>query len=266
MVLAEQEDKIAKAANRGLQQLKEIAEQIEGKQFENAKLNEQITEKRSELKDLDEQIVAAVEIPPRPQLPPPLPPDEPRPTREHRPYTREEEKALAKAQKQWDKDHSKGGKRWTEEQEHAAETARKIKAGQNWDERHQPLIAAKKIIAKNASKEREFSAREHELAARERQAQQVQQQIQAELERGRAEVERAKHALEKREQERKIEVAREVQEQLARTDKFQRLMATSAEWDKRMETLYKGADKRNEKQFEDKVKAVQQKQKGVMER
>lgn len=259
MVLAEQEDKIAKAANRGLQQLKEIAEQIEDKQFENAKLNEQIADKRSELKDLDEQIVAALEIPPRPQLPPPLPPDEPRPMREHRPYTREEEKELTKAQKQWDKDHSKGGKRWTEEQEHAAETARKVKEGQAWDERHQPLVAAKNVISKNASKERE-------LAARERQTQQAQQQIQAELERGRAENEKAKRALDKREQELDVreqeldvEVARKAQERLAQTDKYQQLMTASAERKQRMDIFYKGKNKSNQKAFDEKVKAMRQK-------
>lgn len=95
---------------------------------------------------------------------------------------------------------------------------------------------------------------------------QAQQQNQAEQERGRSENERTKRALDKREQDMDIEVARQVQEQLARTDKYQQLMQTSAEWDKRMATLYKGADKHNEKQFEDKVKAVQQKQKGVIER
>lgn len=204
-------------------------------------------DKLNEIKEeIDIKTVELTNIPPRPQLPPPLPPDEPRPAREHRPYTREEEKELTKAQKQYDKDHSKGGERWTQEQQYEAAKQQALKSQADYDELYQPIAAAKNVIAK-------YQAKAHELAARERQIQQAQQQNQAELERGRAENEKAKRALAKREQDMDIEVERRTQERLALTDKYQQLMQTSTEWDKRMATLYKGADKQNEKAFKDKV-------------
>ena len=198
----------------------------------------------------DSRVVELSSIPPQPQLPPPLPPDEPRPMREHRAYDRQEERELAKAQKSYDKAHKKGGERWNAEQQHQAATEQARKAQAEWDEQHQLTTAAKNAMAKAADKERE-------LATRERQLQQAQQQVQAELERGRAEVEKGKRANDKRSREIDIEVGRRVQEELARTDKYQRFMATSAEWDKRMQMLYHGTDKRNEKAFENKVKALQ---------
>lgn len=198
----------------------------------------------------DSRVVELSSIPPRPQLPPPLPPDEPRPMREHRPYSREEERELAKAQKSYDKAHKKGGERWNAEQQHQAATEQARKAQAEWAEQYQPLTAAKNVMAKAADKERE-------LATRERQLQQAHQQVQAELERGRAEVERGKRANDKRSREMDVEVGRRVQEELARADKYQRFMATSAEFDKRLEMLYKGADKRNQKAFNEKVKALQ---------
>ncbi len=223
---------------------------------ENVELREQKVELEKQIKDVDEQIIAQIEIPQRPQLPPPLPPDEPRPKREHRPYTRAEEKEFAKAQKDWDKDHSKGGERWTEEQKHAAETASKVKEQAEFDELYPPIAAAKNVIAK-------YQAKERELAAQERQTRQAQQQAQAEIERGRTEDEKRKRALDKREQELDVEVARKAQERLEQTDSYQRLMAISPDWEQRMTTLYNGADKHNEKAFEDKVKAMR---KGQVER
>lgn len=216
-------------------------------------LDKQIKTKQATLKDLDEQTLNAVEIPPRPQLPPPLPPDEPRPMREHRGYTRAEEKELAREQKLWDKSHAKGGERWNAEQQHKAQTEQALQKCAEWDAQHQPIAAAKNAMAKAAAKL-------DEAEAAKRQALQMQQQVQAELERGRAEVEKGKRANDKRSHEIDIEVGRRVQEELARTDKYQRFMATSVEWDKRMEMLYKGADKRNQKAFEEKVKAMQKKE------
>lgn len=95
-------------------------------------------------------------------------------------------------------------------------------------------------------KEREFTTRE----------QQINQAL-AELKRGRAEVEKGKRINQKREHDLDIEIARRVQEQLARTDKFQRLMATSAIFNRRMAELYKGAGERNSREFNKKVKALQ---------
>lgn len=208
-----------------------------------------------EIKELKEQrdsrIVELANIPPRPQLPPPLPPDEPRPMREHRPYSRQEERELVKAQKTYDKSHSNGGERWQAEQQHKAQTEQALKAQAEWDERFQPIAAAKKAIAGVTNDKRNLDEQQRKLDR-------ARQQMQAELERGRAEVEKGKRANDKRSREMDIEVGRRVQEELARTDKFQRFMATSAEFDKRLEMLYKGADnKRNEKAFEDKVKVMQ---------
>lgn len=198
----------------------------------------------------DSRVVELSSIPPRPQLPPPLPPDEPRPMREHRGYTRTEEKELAKKQKSWDKSHAKGGERWNAEQQHKAETEQKLKEGADWDAQYQPITAAKNAMTKAAAKI-------DEAEAAKRQALQMQKQAQAELERGRAEVEKGKRANDKRSQELDVEVGQRVQAELARTDKYQRFMATSAEWDKRLEMLYKDADKRNEKAFTEKVRAMQ---------
>lgn len=228
IALAEQEDKIAKAANRGLQQLKQIAEQIEDKQ--------------SKLQDLNEQILGAVKAPPRPIPPtPPLP--VPTPPMKFQAFSKAEEKeynesrkVYERAVKQYEKDLKKYHSDYAEYEVQAAK----------WDNQFGLVDVTKKATAKAAEKE-------HEAAIAKRQAQQAQQQAQAELERGRAADEKRKRALDKREQDMDIEVARQVKEKLAQTDKYQLLMQTSAEWDKRKTTLHKGTDKQNEKTFEQKV-------------
>lgn len=109
---------------------------------------DKLNEAKKSICDLNEQkdqlILERTSIPPRPQLPPPLPPDETRPMREHRPYTREEERELAKLQKAYDKSHAKGGERWKMEQEHAAKTEQKSVNRQNGISNTNPLLLQKR--------------------------------------------------------------------------------------------------------------------------
>lgn len=153
MVFAEQEKNIAKAKSIAVQQLKELVEQIEDKQ--------------SELQNLDEQILAAVEIPPRPVMPPeptmPQPPEtqynftDKNEMRDYKRAWSEYEKAM--------KDRPKVLKAYEAECERIAEKQAA------WDNQFKPVIAAKNATAKAADKVRE-------AAARERQVQQERQQVQ----------------------------------------------------------------------------------------
>lgn len=223
---------IDKAKCNGVQQLKKITKEIEKKQ--------------TMLKDIDEQILAAVEIPPRP-VEPTEPPPILAPPMKYQVFSKEEEREYNESRKVYDravKQREKDLKQYRQEHSQWEKDA------EEWDERFQPIAAAKKVMAKATSKERE-------VANRERQLQHQRQQIQEELERGRAEVEQGKLANAKRSRELDIEVGRRVQDELSRVDKFQRFMATSAEFEKRLERLYKGADKRNSRTFEDRIKARQ---------
>lgn len=236
---AELSQNIDEAKRIGVQQLKEISEEIE--------------EKQATLKNIDEQILAAVEIPPRP-VEPTEPPPIPAPPMKYQVFSKEEEREYNESRKVYDRAIKQRDK---DLKQYRQEHSQWEKDDAEWNNRYAPIAAAKKVMAKSTDKE-------HEVANRERQLQHQRQQMQEELERGRAEVEQGKLANQKRSREIDVEVGRRVQEQLARTDKFQRLMQTSVEFNKRLELLYKGADKRNKKTFEDKVKSVRQK--GEIER
>lgn len=252
----ENENKVLAAIQQSLKNDNDFYDKVNDKlRDENASLNKtaidldkQIEEKQATLKDLDEQILTAVEIPPRP-VEPTEPPPIPAPPMKYQVFSKEEEREYNESRKVYDraiKQRDKDLKKY--HQNHSAWE----KDVAEWDNRFQPIVVAKNVITKTAAKE-------HELANRERQLQQQSQQMQAELERGRAEIEKGKRANDKRSREMDVEVGQRVQEELARTDKYQRFMATSAEWDKRLEMLYHGADKRNEKAFNEKVKAMNKK-------
>lgn len=240
IAFAEAEENIAKAKNIAVQQLQKIVEQ-------GVALEKQIKEKQATLKDIDEQVLAAVEIPPRPLMPPEPPMPQPPETQynftdknEMRDYKRawsEYEKAM--------KDRPKVLKAYEAECERIAEKQAA------WDNQFKPVIGAKNAMAKAADKVRE-------AAARERQVQQERQQIQSELERGRAENEKSKRAIQKREQELNLEVERRTQERLEKTDNFQRLMQTSSAWEQRVAALHKskGSKQQREKTTDEKVKPI----------
>lgn len=125
-------------------------------------------DKRAELERLNTEIaektVLLMNIPPQPQLPKPLPPDEPRPMREHRAYTREEEKELAKEQKEWDKSHRKGGERWNAEQQHQAATEQALKDQANWREKYGSTQAIQAALQNLNEQRKQLTEREQKVS------------------------------------------------------------------------------------------------------
>lgn len=123
----------------------------------------------------DQKVLELLNIEPEPQLPPPLPEDKPRPIREHRGYTREEEKELEREQKEWDKRHAKpnafnrkGGERYQAEQEHAAFMEQKKKDRKEWELKNRLTESAKRERERNkqtaAQLKRELTEVEQERA------------------------------------------------------------------------------------------------------
>ncbi len=134
--------------------------------WRNKKLNEE-NQKLEEARD--EKVIALATIEPQPEMPPPLVPDEPRPTREHRGYTREEEKELQREQKAWDKRHAtpnvfnpKGGERYQAEQEHALLTEQRKKERDEWKTKNE----YEQTLKRTAERQKQTAVRQAQETAK----------------------------------------------------------------------------------------------------